>query len=149
MSLLPAALRTSPAWAIAGATAGALGCIAVAALITPAALAALPGWTIVGGALTTIIHGARQIGRASTESRVASSQDDQNGSCVEAVAAATMFALLLELQGRPEQAISAVLDRTLIVDSNPPTEAHALAPWLDEVRHRFDLALAEHAEAGG
>jgi hypothetical protein len=60
----------------------------------------------------------------------------------DAVRAATLFAVLLELQGRSESAISAVLDEVFAESAPPLAERTDLGPWLDEVRHRFDLALA-------
>jgi mRNA-degrading endonuclease toxin of MazEF toxin-antitoxin module len=67
----------------------------------------------------------------------------------EALRSAALFALLLELQGREEAAITRILDRTLgeaDVDDAGLTGPDDGAAWLDEVRHRFDLALT--AEGG-
>ncbi len=69
------------------------------------------------------------------------------GDAGDAVRAAALFALLLELQGRGEAEISRVLDRALPPDDDPgtirPGDAAACERWLGELRHRLDLALAE------
>lgn len=147
MSLLPGNLRATSAWALAGATAGALGCVAVASLITPAALAALPGWSMVGGAVTTVLHAARQLTSTQAGSPEETRTQHIDGTS-DAVRAALVFALLLELQGRPEQEISNVLGRTVRPDDAPPENPAPLKPWLDDVRHRFDLAIASQRRNG-
>ena len=58
--------------------------------------------------------------------------------------AAALFAVLLELQGRDEATISRVLDRTFEGGGEVP--AAQVRAFLDEIRHRLDLALA--AEGG-
>ena len=70
----------------------------------------------------------------------------------DAVRAAALFALLLELQGRDEAAITRILDGALPDDAHQADAADATlgdprvcADWLDDVRHRLDLALAREA----
>jgi hypothetical protein len=66
----------------------------------------------------------------------------------DAVRAAALFGLLLELQGRDETAITRILDETLGGQEPPELEtATAARGWLDDVRHRLDLALAGEAAA--
>ena len=61
-----------------------------------------------------------------------------------------LFALLLDLQGRDETEISRVLDRTLPVDDRQDgvLDHATCAGWLEEVRHRYDVALASGAGGG-
>jgi hypothetical protein len=137
--LLPARLKASRRWLAAGAAAGALGCIAAAALVTPAAIAAMPVWSGLGAAIGGLLRPDR-----------ASKDEDAGGTAPagqgEAIRAAALFALLLELQGRPESAITRCLDQA-IGDDEPEDDATAAAfsAWLDRVRHRLDLALASEA----
>ncbi|MCP3904108.1 MAG: hypothetical protein GY715_10790, partial [Planctomycetes bacterium] len=58
----------------------------------------------------------------------------------DAVRAAALLAMLLELQGRDEATITRVLDAAIADDDPGP----GLDPpaWLDELRHRFDAQLA-------
>jgi hypothetical protein len=136
-SLLPAGLRASPRWAAAGALAGALGCAAAGAFITPVAIAALPTWAAIGAAVGALLP--RRGRHEDTEPSAAAPEPG------DAVRAATLWALVLELQGRPEPVISRILDRTLSapeVDRADLAKASHVRPWLDVVRHRLDLALA-------
>ncbi len=138
--LLPPRLRASPRWAAAGAAAGALGCVAAATLVAPAAIGALPVWSSLGAVVAAVAGALPGVSRAGREASASSSRD-------EAVRAAAMFALLLELQGRPEAQITRVLDRTAGGDEGPGIgEVRAARAWLEGLRHRLDLALA--AEEG-
>jgi hypothetical protein len=139
LQLLPAHVRVRPAWAVAGATAGAIGCIAAAMLAAPAAIGALPLWSVVGGAIAAAASAMLK----RTPEEFAAEVDES--AMADAVRAATLSALLLELQGRSEQAISRVLDRVL---SGPGIEVDApldsvddVRDWLEQVRHRYDLAI--------
>ena len=61
----------------------------------------------------------------------------------DAVRAAALFAMLLELQGRGEATITRVLDHAVAPDDEQPIESAAhVQPYLTELRHRFDMALA-------
>jgi hypothetical protein len=61
----------------------------------------------------------------------------------EAVGAAALFALVLELQGRDETTITRLLDAILRDDEPPPIDSAAKArDWLDNVRSRFGVAMA-------
>ncbi len=74
-----------------------------------------------------------------------------NAACgfADALRAATLFALLLESQGRGESEITRILDVSIPdespEDSPEPDTPQAARAWLDDVRHRFDLALAGEA----
>lgn len=135
VNLLPERLRLRPRWITAGALAGALGCVAAATLVTPAAIAALPAWAGLGAILSAVIPGVRtQDSPAVTEPVL---------DFGEAVAGAALFAMLLELQGRDEAAITRILDRVAGED-DPPVIGDAVAAqlWLEALRRRFDQALA-------
>ena len=143
VQLLPAPLRIRPKWAIAGASAGAIGCVAAAMLVAPAAIGALPLWSAIGAAIAAALGNIVPVAKSAE----ATSQQDIG----EAVRAAALSSLLLELQGRSEQMISRVLERVLVspeIDEPEAIESAAQAgEWLDLVRHHFDLALAQEARA--
>ena len=66
----------------------------------------------------------------------------------DAIRAAALFALLLELQGRGESEITRLLDAALPEnDDLAGAEPHAARAWLDDVRHRLDMALPEGARS--
>jgi len=62
----------------------------------------------------------------------------------EAVASAALFAMLLELQGLEEQAITEFLDRLLPAEPPRLEDAGAVAHWLDALRQRFDALRLEY-----
>jgi len=140
-ALLPPSMRNRPQWAAAGALCGAVGCIAAASLISPVAIAALPGWSGVGAAIGALMPSWR-----SRESKEPQAGGDGFPSA-DAVRSAALFAMLLELQGRDEPVIHRVLDRvtTSLEEDNVVTPDENIRAWLDALRHRFDLALAEEA----
>lgn len=139
LTLLPARLKGSLGWLAAGASAGALGCVAAATLLSPAAIVALPAWAGLGTALAAALR-ASLGGRGETP--VA-----PDGSCGQAVAAAALFALVLHLQGRSETAITAILDKVLPADEPPEMrEPEAVRDWLAGLERRLEQALAEDAE---
>jgi len=147
LGLLPDRLRSSPKWLAAGALSGALGCVAVGALLAPAALAALPAWAISGASIAGILQLARGGGSGNGDAKPA--REDAAGQD-DAVRAAALLAMLLELQGRDEVTITRVLDGA-ISDDDLQGDANAdlhgdlhadPGVWLDELRHRFDSALA-------
>jgi len=147
VSLLPPQLRIRPAWAVAGATAGAMGCLAAAALAAPAVIGALPIWTAIGAVIAASssawLHPAGSTARSDAEQGSRSRAD--------AVRAAALAAMLLELQGRGEGLISEVLERTLdgmTIDAlEQDSSIASVQTWLDDVRHRFDLALVEVSDS--
>ena len=142
VSLLPARLRVRPGWLAAGAAAGALGCVAAATLVAPVAISALPAWTGLGAAVAGAVAAA-----TGAHARGAEAGPPQDTSGGDAVRAAALFALLLELQGRGEATITRVLDQVLPEDDALDAgDARAVRGWLDGLRHRLDLALA--AEGG-
>jgi hypothetical protein len=143
VGLLPAHLRLRPRWLAAGAAAGALGCIAAASLVAPVAIGAMPIWSALGAA----IAGAAGAARAGSGDDAAVT-DEGAEQAADAVRAAALFALLLELQGRPEASIARLLARALPEDGDgevaPSADARA---WLDGVRHRLDVAIAEEGSS--
>jgi hypothetical protein len=137
LKLLPAHLRASPKWIAAGAAAGAFGCIAAATLISPAAIAALPMWSTIGGS----ISGVLALSRSQKLKQQPPDDTQPMADHLNPIRAAALFALLLELQGRDEKAITRVLDETLSNQEELISSGSA-ATWLHQLRHRFDLALA-------
>ena len=132
VDLLPARLRNTR-WLAAGAVAGALGCVAAATLVAPAAIVALPAWAGIGAALSALIGPG-----ASSKHRPA----DEPIDLTDAVNAAALFAIVLELQGRDETEITRIIDR-VAGEEEPPTmrDLDTVRSWLDTLRGRLDLAL--------
>ena len=111
--------------------------------MTPVALAAIPVWTLGGASLAGLLQMMGLPARGDAAERA----EPADGAPIDdAVRAAALFALLLELQGRDEAAITRILDGVLPDDADEAGaalgEPRACADWLDEVRHRLDLALA-------
>lgn len=118
----------------AGAAAGALGCVAAATFLAPVAIAALPTWAAIGAALGLVIQP-----KPGSDGSANAAPDDLG----DAVRAAALFALLLELQGWDETTITSILEDTVDDDgSTPLADASAVASWLNHLRHRFDLAVS-------
>lgn len=139
-SFLPDRLKRSPKWLAAGAAAGALGCLAAAALISPVAIGALPMWSVIGAAIAAVVQ----------SSRTTTNQDAQESASQQfsdAVRAAALFALILELQGRDERTITRVLDQAIPEAAMNADIAHAadVERWLNDVHHHLDMALAREA----
>ena len=134
-ALLPGRLRQDPRWLATGAMTGALGCIAAATLLTPVAISGLPLWAGLGAAVAF----AMNPGQKSTGAVEAPDLD-----LGEAVASATLFATLLELQSLEEQAITEFLDRLLPGEPPRLEDAGAVAHWLDALRQRFDALRLEY-----
>ncbi len=143
VGLLPSNLRINPRWMAAGALTGALGCVAAATLLSPIAIGALPLWSGIGAAIATAMDTFRK-----PEDKQSSDKSAERIEITESVQAATLFALLLELQGRNETVISQVLEQVL--DSDEPAEldnVESVKRWLDDVKHRFDMALAKESSS--
>jgi hypothetical protein len=141
VGMLPERLKSDARWIAAGAAAGAIGCVAAAALAAPAVIGSLPVWTGLGAAVAAVIRASRTIKQASGSPEPLPPSD-----CGDAVRAAALFALLLELQGRDEAAITRILDETVGDEEPPEIETSAAArTWLDGLRHRLDLALGREA----
>ena len=139
VGLLPINLRINPRWMAAGALTGALGCIAAATLLSPIAIGALPLWSGIGAAIATATAAFRK-----PEDKQSSDEPAKNVQLTESVQAATLFALLLELQGRDETAITHVLEQVLGSDESSEIDSgESVKRWLDDVRHRFDMSLAK------
>jgi hypothetical protein len=137
--LLPERLRRSPNWMAAGAAAGALGCVAAATLVSPVAIGGLPIWSAVGAAIAAVVQPASK-SNAPTDETAASERGD-------AVRSAALLAMVLELQGRGEAVITRVLDQAIPDDAAEKElmDEAAVKRWLDDVRHRFDLAMTREA----
>ena len=126
----------------AGAAAGALGCIAAAALISPVAISALPLWSVIGSAVAGILPGPAPRPGALVDA-VPEAQDRG-----DTVRAAALWSLLLELQGSSEARITAVLQQTLDPDDGAAlVSADDAQRWLDGVRHQFDLAMTREVHS--
>ncbi|MHC4274943.1 MAG: DUF2868 domain-containing protein, partial [Planctomycetota bacterium] len=112
--VLPQRLKADARWIAAGAAAGALGCVAAAAFAAPAVIGALPVWSALGAAVAAVIRATKTATKApdTADESIPSGRGD-------AVRAAALFALLLELQGRDEAAITRILDAT-VGDDEPP-----------------------------
>lgn len=136
--LLPQRLRSSRRWVVAGAVSGALAGVTTGLLVAPAALASLPMWSGFGAAVGGLL-----------KSYGAMRPEDEDTTPVEldlgdAVRAAALFSLLLQLQGRGEATIGRILDQVLVEEEEAELgNAEQVAVWLGRVRQRFDAALAE------
>ena len=140
-SLLPPRLRVDARWMACGALAGALGCVAAATLLSPVAIAALPMWTAIGAAVATATRAVKSV-----DAEAADGETTDSAARGNALRAAALFSLLLELQGRDEVAITRILDQAIAEDAAIDVDAlDAARRWLDDVRHRLDLALAKEA----
>ncbi|MCZ6445387.1 MAG: DUF2868 domain-containing protein [Planctomycetota bacterium] len=141
VGLLPDRLRSSPRWLASGALAGAFGCITAATLVSPAAIAALPMWSALGAAVAAVMKAFRPSGAAKSDDD--SPPTEHRG---DAIRAATLFALLLELQGKDEAAITRILEQAVdaadVIDAGSADSPRA---WLDGIRHRLDVTLAQEA----
>jgi hypothetical protein len=119
--------------------AGALACVAAAVTIAPVAIGALPLWSGIGAAIAAIAQpAARSAGPASGPHADADIRTT--------IRSAALFAMLLELQGYDEGLISRVLDRAVVDDDDAldhTQDAGAINQWLSDLRHRFDMALAQ------
>lgn len=147
--LLPERLKRSPKWLAAGALSGALGCVAAATLISPVAIAALPTWSLIGAAVAAALQ--KSGGDVEKDDAGSTTHYDR------AVHAAALFALLLELQGRDEATITSIFDQVLeddihgtVLDGATDSagvdvirDAADTRRYLDQLRHRVDVALAE------
>ncbi len=144
IEILPGRLRASPKWMTAGALSGALACVAAASLVSPVAIGALPVWSALGAAVAAaarLSHG----GSAREEKDEEPESDESQGATerMTAVRSAALFAVLLELQGRSEASISRVLEATFADETESDGSIGEIRAWLDETRHRFDMALAK------
>lgn len=135
IGLLPERLRLNPRWLTAGALAGSLGCVAAATVVSPLAIAALPAWAGLGAALSVFMGAAK-----SGDTSPAGTAID----LAEAVNGAALFAVVLDLQGQDEAAITRVVDR-MAGDDDPPAidSVDDARAWLNTLEDRFNRALAE------
>jgi hypothetical protein len=110
-------------------------------LISPVAIASLPMWSAIGAAVAAVAQPAGS-------PKAAAIDDNSPADIGDAVRAAVLFAILLELQGRDEAAITRILDRVIDESSDPLlTSTREMDVWLDDIRHRFDTALARESAA--
>ncbi len=135
VAMLPRRLKADTRWVASGAIAGALGCVTAAALLSPVAIAALPLWSAVGAAITAVVRATVSVAEGDEAGDAAA-----DTAFCDAVRGAALFALLLELQGRDEAAITRILDE-VIADADFDTPGD-VQQGLDAMRHRLDLALA-------
>ncbi len=141
VTLIPKRWKAQPKWLAAGATAGALGCIAAATWFTPAAIAALPMWSGVGAAVGAAF-GFKLTGKDDTELSEDEVQD-LAGEISAALRSAVVFALLLELQGRGEAVITRVLDGVIDPEETQTwANSQEVQTWLGHVSTRFNDVLA-------
>ena len=65
------------------------------------------------------------------------------------VRSAALFALVLELQRFEEAAITRILDRCVVQESEiqPLQRVEDVQRWLDDLRHRLDLAIARESRS--
>jgi hypothetical protein len=132
--LLPARLRASRRWITAGAIAGTLGGLAAVTFVAPAAIGTLPVWSALGGVVGGLLRPAGREGEPPPGGALDPDRAD-------AVRAALLHAMLLDLQGRSEIVITRVIDAVAGEDEAPAPDDAALGDWLRECAHRYDLAL--------
>ena len=126
LELLPARLRLNPRWAAAGAVAGAMAASPPRPWSPRRPSPPCPLWTGLGAVLRRMAKPA-----ATTDSNPAGRAPDFS----TAVNGAALFAIVLELQGRAEAAITRIIDRVAGDDEPPELHDAALrAPWLDALR---------------
>ena len=141
VGILPRRLKADTRWVAAGAIAGALGCVTAAALLSPVAIAGLPMWSVLGAAITAVVRATVSSGAAGA---VENATDGSKRG--DAVRGAALFALLLELQGRAEAAITRILDNVIGDAADAQLETpEGVQRSLDAMRHRLDIALAGEA----
>lgn len=147
--LLPPSLTAHARWVAAGATAGAIGCLATAMLVWPGVAAALPAWSTVGAAIAGL-HRMSRTSRDTAPDNEEADDEANEADLAEPIRAAALYAVLLELQGRDEATISSTIDATFTpVPLTPLDSVPSVQRWLDDVRHHFDIALSEtSADAG-
>lgn len=125
---LPASLRLSPRWAGAGALAGAVGCVAAAAVLSPVAIGSLPLWSIIGGAVGGLL--GPRVGFQTSSSDA----DEREWSAT--IRAALLFALVLELQPREAADIARIMERILPEDE--ADDALTMTGDRESLRRRLD-----------
>lgn len=139
---LPARMRGSYRWLVAGAAAGALGCIAAASLISPVAISALPAWSALGSAISAAI----KLHRAAAV--VHDAVEEPGEAFDRTIRSAALMSLVFELQGRGEKTITRVLDQTLgEMGAEAPLRQADVSSWLADVRGRFHSAVSAEARA--
>jgi len=139
---IPQQLRLRPAWFAAGAAAGALGCIAAAAIVFPGAIASLPLWSGAGAAAGQLL--ARVRGEAAAQH---TRNEDQIVDIGDAVRAAALLAILLDLQGCDEAAISRALSQAIPDQEPEPITSENVKRQLDDLHARYSAARQREASS--
>lgn len=128
IGMLPGRMAADPVWLTAGATAGALGCVATATLLASGAIAGLPLWAGLGAALASAISGAvRKMGATPPEAP----------DLADAVRAAALLSLVLDAQGHNEMAITRMIDDALSDEAPELRSEDQISNWLDHVHLRY------------
>ncbi len=128
IGMLPGRMAADPVWLTAGATAGALGCVATATVVASGAIAGLPLWAGLGAALAAAISGAiRKMGATSPESP----------DLADAVRAAALLSLVLDAQGHNEMAITRMIDDAISDETPELRSEDQISDWLDHVHLRY------------
>ena len=103
----------------------------------------MPLWSGIGAAIATATAAFRK-----PAAELSGDESAKNVQLTESVQAATLFALLLELQGYDETAITRLLEQVLEGDGSSEIDTgESVKRWLDDVRHRFDMALAKESSS--
>jgi hypothetical protein len=134
MEILPERLRKNRNWIATGAVAGAMACVAAATFAAPVALAALPVWAGLGGALSWVAK--ERLDASAGKQRPVASEANLG----DAVSAATLFTVLLELQGLDERDITRMFDEVFDVELPELRSVSEIESWLQSVRERLMAA---------
>ncbi len=128
IGMLPGRMVADPVWLTAGATAGALGCVATATLLASGAIAGLPLWAGLGAALATAISGSvRKMGATPPDAP----------DLADAVRAAALLSLVLDAQGHSEMAITRMIDDALSDEATELRSEDQISDWLDNVHLKY------------
>ena len=100
------------------------------------AITALPLWTALGSALTAVIGLSQSIPGVPDQAAA-----EHATKVTDAVRAAALFAVLLELQGRDEASITKVLARVADDGKAEIATPEAARKWLATLVQRFDAAV--------
>jgi len=105
-----------------------------AASSEPVALAALPVWAGLGGALSWVAK--ERLDASAGKQRPVASEANLG----DAVSAATLFTVLLELQGLDERDITRMFDEVFDVELPELRSVSEIESWLQSVRERLMAA---------
>ncbi len=137
--VLPGRLVANRKWLMAGALAGAMGCIAAATVASPVAIAALPLWSGSGAAVAAVL--SSMAGTSDPAPEQHAEGDSQHAA--DTIRAAALFALVLDAQELDEMSITRVIDDAIGEDDTMDLDsAEAVREWLDRVQTRYATAFA-------